>query len=383
MRMFLRAQIYKNLAGFFIGVVLVAATVSARGQGFERDPRSPIKIMEYNVENLFDAEHDRGKEDFEFLPKNHPQKSNCEHVKYKNACFATDWTAAKIDIKLVQIAKILSAQGTLPDILVLEEVENERVVTRLGSVLGYQFVVMTNSPDERGIDVAILYREDRIRFINQFQARVNLKFATRDFLVANFQTVGGEVLGVFANHWPSQLTPDSAVRVVVAQQLRQFVDTVGMKYGDKYHVILTGDFNTTEQDRPHPFKEVILNKNWPRRFANVRELAAGSAARSLPPGTYYFSRDKVWNEFDIFFASQNLYDGQGLDVMPDSYRINAPDWATKVISLMDGATDSLRRLMMMAGQGVRVPKGYDHNAVNEKDAGYSDHFGIVMKLKSR
>ncbi|HEX4924959.1 MAG TPA: endonuclease/exonuclease/phosphatase family protein [Bdellovibrionales bacterium] len=363
--------------------VFVAAQISpqaGQAQNIDRDGRGPIKIMAYNVENLFDAEHDRGKKDFEFLPTNHPQKANCETVKYKNACFKLDWTQAKIDLKLVQIAKIVNAQGTLPDVLVLEEVENERVVSRLGSILGYQYVVMTNSPDERGIDVAILYREDKMRFINQMQARVNLKFPTRDLLVANFQMPNGEVLGVYANHWPSQLTPDSTVRLVVAQQVRAFVDSVGAKFGDKYHVVLTGDFNTIPGDRPHPFKEVIQHKSWTRRFANVRELYEQGGGKDLPPGTYYFARDKVWNEFDIFFASGNLYDGTGLDVMVDSFKMVAPEWATKIVSLMDELPSTMQELV--AGRAVRVPKGYDHHATSEKDAGYSDHFGIVVRIKT-
>lgn len=357
----------------------LSVTAKAQYLAVDSDIRSPIKIMEYNVENLFDAEHDRGKEDYEFLPKNHPQKAGCNNVKNKNACFGLDWTPAKINLKLGQIRKIVAAQGTLPDIMVLEEVENEAVVSRLGSVLGYQFVVMTNSPDERGIDVAILYRTDRLRFVSQFQARINLNFATRDLLVANFQTVNGDILGVFANHWPSQLTPDSTVRVIVAQQLRVFVDQMAAKYGEKYHAILTGDFNTTEQDRPHPFKEVILNKSWNKRFANVRELYQQAGGRGIPPGTYYFARDHVWNEFDIFFASGNLYDSQGLDVMVDSFRVNTPEWATKVVQGLQMISTQLQGLMT---GNVRIPKGYDHHAMNENDAGYSDHFGITVRLKT-
>ncbi|MEQ1875591.1 MAG: hypothetical protein ABL958_03030, partial [Bdellovibrionia bacterium] len=173
--------------------VLCLSSTSFSQSSFDPDVKGPIKIMQYNVENLFDAEHDREKKDFEFLPKNHPQKANCEHVKNKNSCYAMDWTPAKINLKLNQIRKIISAQGTLPDILVLEEVENENVVTKLGAVLGYQYLVMTNSPDERGIDVAILYRTDRLRFLGQFQQRVNVGFPTRDLIVANFQTVTGDV----------------------------------------------------------------------------------------------------------------------------------------------------------------------------------------------
>ncbi|MEQ1878957.1 MAG: hypothetical protein ABL958_20120, partial [Bdellovibrionia bacterium] len=182
------------------------------------------------------------------------------------------------------------------------------------------------------------------------------------------------------NHWPSQLTPNSGgVRVATAQALAKFVEQVGSKYGDKYHVILTGDFNTIPADTPHAFKEVILNKSWPRKFANVREMYQKGGGGGIPPGTYYYGGDKVWNEFDIFFASQNLYDGQGLDVMIDSYRVNAPEWATKVIGI---AQSFFMPEFQPSLAGVRIPKGYDHNATNENDAGYSDHFGITVRIRT-
>ena len=83
-----------------------------------------IKIMGYNVQNLFDAEHDDGKEDFQFLPKSSPFKKNCGGAKLLSAlapfdlCTDTDWTVEKVSWKIEQIKFAIDSQGDLPDILV-------------------------------------------------------------------------------------------------------------------------------------------------------------------------------------------------------------------------------------------------------------------------
>jgi hypothetical protein len=371
----------KALSISVIGVVLLLSTSeSTLAQSSQQSTLSPIKIMQYNVQNLFDAEHDRGKEDYEFLPKNHNQKEGCQSADPKSVCRSTDWTTFKLNLKLRQLKRVIDAQGTLPDVLVVEEVENEYVVGRLTSTLGFDSFVMTNSPDKRGIDVAILYREDRLRFINHLVRRMDLNFDTRDLIVANFEAPGGEVLGIFGNHWPSQLNPDDKVRMAVAEEVRTFVDDASLKYGDRYHVILTGDFNTTETAKPDPFKEVILKKDWAFKFTNVRKLYQQAGGRDYPGGTFYYPRDKQWNEFDIFFASSNLTDGQGLDVMPESYKLNMPEFATKTVSSAAQLEAGLKDVL--GGKAFRIPMRYDVNSTDERTAGYSDHFGIVLKLRT-
>ena len=106
-----------------------------------------LRVMSYNVENLFDYEHDNLKDDSEFLPD--AQRK---------------WNRKKYKRKLNAIASVITAVGEweAPALVGLCEVENERALTDLTkrSKLrrqGYRFV-MTDSPDERGIDVALLYQ---------------------------------------------------------------------------------------------------------------------------------------------------------------------------------------------------------------------------------
>ena len=140
---------------FLIVMFIISQNISAR----------TLQLMSYNVENLFDAKHDTfknaDKKDWAFLPKDIPgKKEACLREKNRNhrkACLSSDWTEDKVALKISQIAEVISKDRTLPDFLGLVEVENARVVAQLGRKLGYDDFEITESPDERGIDVALLY----------------------------------------------------------------------------------------------------------------------------------------------------------------------------------------------------------------------------------
>ena len=103
--------------------------------------QEPFRVMFYNVENLFDCQHDTLKNDYEFLPD-----------------APKGWTQARYHDKLAKIAKVIIATGeeNVPDLVGLCEVENDHCLKDLteNSPLreaGYRYVI-TDSPDERGID---------------------------------------------------------------------------------------------------------------------------------------------------------------------------------------------------------------------------------------
>ena len=107
-----------------------------------------FRAMFYNVENLFDTFDDKRKNDNEYLPK-----------------AARRWTYRRYLEKLDNIARVIVHAGTddgVPALVGLCEVENDTCLTALvrHSLLreaGYDYI-MTASPDQRGIDVALLYR---------------------------------------------------------------------------------------------------------------------------------------------------------------------------------------------------------------------------------
>jgi predicted extracellular nuclease len=332
-----------------------------------------IKIMSYNAENLFDTEHDVGKNDYEFLPKSHPEKQTCNkdtNPTRKKYCLETDWTPDKLKIKLAQMKKAIDASGSLPDILGLTEVENIAVVNLLAQTLGYDGVYITNSPDARGIDNAILYKRTKLTPVG-FKERPlkNPMFPTRNLSVATFRIkkkLGYDgVVAVYPNHWPSQASPAKA-RLIAAEQLLQFVDENTNLYKDEhYYAVLIGDFNVITADSPNPINDVILSPN--TGLIDVKDLSDNSKNPmngKMPPASYYYGARNDWNELDRIFISRNLNDGVGLDVDATSFRIHAPSFITK-------KNDA----------GVAIPYRYNHNTANAAWAGFSDHFALVVKLK--
>lgn len=354
---------------------ILPLSVSASDQDFFLPVQTnEIKIMSYNVQNLFDAEHDESKNDYEFLPTASPLKSHCNEAgRYAQSCYNLDWTAHKVALKLQQVKAAIEAQGPLPDILVLTEVENPRVVARLVKVLGYSDFRMTNSPDQRGIDCAILFKTTKLTLIKYLEHTVEKSlFPTRNLSAAVFQLsdrLGGSTLAVFPNHWPSQASP-TAARTLVAKSLAALVKTVRSEFkrADNFNYVITGDFNTLVSENPNPIENILLSPKWAGGLLDVHQTAVADenvALPDMPAATYYYAAKSEWNAFDRFFVNPELIDGKNLDVVLASYRIHAPSLVTQ----------------RNKKSSKPVPFRYDHSAERPEHLGFSDHFGIVMKVR--
>src|SRR5574344_855790 len=168
-----------------------------------------FRVMSYNVENLFDCIHDSLKNDQEFLPD-----------------AAKGWNNTKYYEKLNHIAKVIidaAPKANNPVVLIgLCEVENDNALTALTrkSVLRnfkYRYV-MTNSPDERGIDVALLYQKRRFKLLDKQCIRVTPGVngekinPTRDILHVVGRLQNKDTLDVFVCHWPSRSGGEMASR---------------------------------------------------------------------------------------------------------------------------------------------------------------------------
>lgn len=197
-----------------------------------------FRVMEYNVENLFDCRHDSLKQDTEFLPGS-----------------VRNWTFNRFQDKLKRIGKVILAAGKeqVPDLVGLCEVENEFCVKSLTHYsplreAGYRYV-MTESPDERGIDVALLYQPASFRMLASQKIRIPSDSlgmrSTRDILYVSGRVASGDTLDVFVCHLPSRVggaKKTDPYRLWVARRIRQAVDSV---MGKRVHprLIIMGDFN--------------------------------------------------------------------------------------------------------------------------------------------
>jgi len=359
-----------SLFFIFLSTVTYAATNS-------------IEIMSFNVENLFDANKDEGKNDWTFLPnKTKGKKEECLKIsydKYRNECLETDWTDKKVKIKYKQIQRVVSRNGKkYPDLLALQEVENENVVSGLAKQMGYTRSITTNGPDERGVDVALLIKESTDLKVVGFKEHIvegeSLKGKpTRPVLEVEL-TLDGQPLVVFVNHWPSQSNP-ALSRLAAAKTVMTRVEKI-LSENSKTMIVVTGDFNTLDGDFPHPFflgllegeKLVDINTT----FMSDRSIDK-KVKEKMPLGTYFYMPKMQWNMLDHFFVSQNMMDKKDWDADLQSFEIYSPSF--------DQEAKIYRKGYLKNSTVTGTPIGYRHTAKDAKKAGFSDHFPVVMNIK--
>lgn len=208
------------------------------GAGKELQPLDGRSIVCYNVENLFDTEDDPATDDDDFLPHG-----------------ALAWDEERYRTKLEQLAEAIrwGSDGDAA-IIGLVEVENRKVVQDLAGTgalknVGY-IVVHHDSPDERGIDVALLVHPKYAEVLVHEPLSVPLQGdRTRDVLHAELGLAGNDRLHVLVNHWPSRRDGEKSVpkRMAAAQVVRGHVDGV-LGNDPKAQILIMGDFNDAPTD---------------------------------------------------------------------------------------------------------------------------------------
>ena len=346
-----------------------------------------VNIAFYNLYQFFDANHDEGKDDWTFLPKGYPGKleycNSLEEGIYREECLKSDYTEAHVDLKISQMEKaVRGIHPTLPDLLGLCEVENNAVVQRFADKLGFSHVFVTNSPDKRGIDVALLFNlKSGLTFIRSEEhvmAVIEGQRPTRNVLEAEFDFHGQRLI-VFVNHWPSQ-AQTAPVRINVAKQVQQIVDARLEKNPD-IHILLMGDFNTQDGDYPHPFKSVITADTARNPLLDAYDLY--KANRDIPPetrnqmplGSFFFASKMAWDRLDRFFVNKKLADGSGFELDSKTYGIKSPPFLTATTVYEDP------RYPTHGSQVTNTPGHPDFFTLDPEKAGYSDHFPIYVQLR--
>ena len=239
-----------------------------------------LLAMFWNVENFFDTKNDPNTADDEFTPKgdNH-------------------WSWKKFEKKKNDIAKtimlVADRYGELPALIGLAEVENMYVLQKLIKETplaraGYG-IIHDESPDNRGIDVALLYREDI--FTPEKKRFMDVGFPTRELLYVKGTVKGLDTLHVFVNHWPSQSGGEKESlpkRMAVSGKVKEVTDSILVE-NSRANILLMGDFNDI------PTSEPVENLD---NFANLACWAKGGE------GTYKYKGD--WELIDQFLVSENM-----------------------------------------------------------------------------
>lgn len=249
---------------------------------------TPLRIVSWNVENLFDCRHDTLKNDFEFLPQSRRQ-----------------WTWGRYWRKVNDVSRVIMDIGgdRPPALVALQEVENDSVMvalTRRGSLrsLGYEYII-TDSPDQRGVDVALLYQPMQFRLVGweSVRLRINEKKQrpTRDLLHAWGSIPSGDTLHVVVCHLPSQLggRKSKRLRRQAVAQLYQMADSLLCANPNRALVVM-GDFNAPAHDSSLRQLHEL----------SPRLLPITPTKRWSADGTYRFQ--KTWSWIDQMWVSQSL-----------------------------------------------------------------------------
>ncbi|WP_372652282.1 hypothetical protein [Halobacteriovorax sp.] len=344
-----------------------------------------IEIMSYNVENLFDIAHDEGKNDWTFLPKKlKGKKEACDKVKSsyrKKECHETDWDKDNLEVKIENITKMVRRDDKLPNILALSEIENENVIAQLAKYIGYKKYTVSDSPDKRGIDLAILWNEtDEVKFVSKKEHVLKGEYfkerPSRNILEVEFLIGKKEKLTIFVNHWPSLGNP-TETRLIAANTLAKRTKEI-LKKDKSHNIMAVGDFNTIDENYPHPFKSVLykdeLYTDLHTSFKDDKSIS-WNVKNQMAPGTYFYGRGMTWNLLDRMFYTKNLLDKKGLEIDIPSYQIYSPSFATKTYEYRSKGK-------YLYGSSIKgAPFRAEHNSTSNKRAGYSDHFPLIVNLK--
>jgi len=233
----------------FIPLFFICFPLFTSSQDIDLSPSNKIRLVFYNLENLFDPEDDPEKRDEEFTPQG---------MRY--------WNDYRLWGKLQRMSKVLVAVGGWEpaDIIGLCEIENRNVLTRLVDqtpLAGINYgIVHKESPDKRGIDVGLLYRKDRFKPISYKAIPVHFPFdpnrTTREILYVQGKVFKKDTLHIFINHWPSRYSgqlESEPSRFQAALTLRQRVDSL-FQLNPNANIIITGDFNDEPHDKSLTYK---------------------------------------------------------------------------------------------------------------------------------
>jgi len=296
-----------------------------------------LTMVELNCENLFDYHDDEGKQDEEYLPE-----------------ATRNWTKKRYWRKQNNIAQELlsCSDDGIPDLIALCEVENDTTLHDLchRSLLrnaGYEYL-MTNSPDVRGIDVALLYSPFTFAPIHHRSIRVNPiegMRPTRDILYVCGLT-RTDTLHVFVVHMPSRFGGERysrPFRQAAAARLCQQVDSL-YAVASEPKILIAGDFNDGADSE-------VLQQIYEH---GIRNLTKEASAPEDVHGTYRYQGE--WERIDHILGSPNIVD------KVESAMIHAPQFLLEEEKRYGG------KKPFRTYNGIRYQPGY------------SDHLPLVVRI---
>jgi hypothetical protein len=280
-------------------------------RGYSQDQH--VRLMFYNVENLFDTSDDTLKNDDDFLPGG-----------------LMRWNLTRYNKKINSLYKTIVAAGEWdpPAVVAFCEVENRKVLEDLIydtylSKYNYK-IIHEESSDPRGIDVCLIYRKDYADVISYRYwipaGRTRENFSTRSVLYAAL-VIRKDTVHIIVNHWPSRrggVLAAEDLRMKIAGMVREKADSIIKKSRAGAKIIIVGDFNSTPDDLE--MKSLISASGAGAFLSNLSEgMAAGGQ------GTYRYKG--TWEMIDQVIVSDKILNcSNGLYTDKMNLRIFKPDF---------------------------------------------------------
>ncbi len=312
-------------------------------------------IAFYNTENFYDTIKDPITNDGDFTPNG----------LYK-------WNTKRYNIKLNHLSTVISQIGDEyvkggPVVIGLSEIETQGVLVDLVNQPALKpsnyGIVHYDSPDKRGVDVALLYQKDHFVVENSKAVRLTVPgrpdWTTRDQLVVSGKFDGDQMYFI-VNHWPSRRGGEKRsafLRNAAADLCKSIVDSI-QKIDSTAKIIVMGDLNddpTNSSIVKHlkakgDTAEVGKNGLYDPMYKLFKKEGLGSLAY----------RDS-WNLFDQIIVSGRL-----LGADKSSYKFyKAKIFNRNFLTQKEGA---------FAGYPFRTYVG------DTFTGGYSDHFPVYVFL---
>jgi endonuclease/exonuclease/phosphatase family metal-dependent hydrolase len=311
----------------------------------------------WNLENLFDTVNDTLKNDEEFLP---------DSIKH--------WDNEKLEKKLYNLSRVIRSMNEErgPDILGVVEVEHkallDSMISKFLPKMNYSTAYL-ESPDNRGIDNGLIYRNDLFHLLSVTGDTIHLPdgYPTRLILGVTLLGPDNDTLHIFVNHWPSRRGGEQQSevnRITAAVVLKKHINNILLQ-NPRSFIIIMGDFND------EPTNNSILNtlKAQPVLCDTLRGDLKESAGDDLynlayEPyneglGTYKYRND--WNMLDQIIVSDEILTGNKFHYECGTFKIYKPDF-----------------IVEQTGRYAGSP--FPTYGGNRYLGGYSDHFPVTAKF---
>jgi len=337
--------IFYRIAGTLVFLVLLTYRGHSQDAGTQSE-----RIMFYNIENLFDTYNDSSKDDDAFLPGG-----------------VMRWNLSRYNKKINSLYKTIVAAGewNSPAVVAFCEIENRKVIEDLvfdTYLSKYKYgIIHEESPDQRGIDVCLIYRKDCVSILDYKywipSGIMKKDFTSRSVLYAKFG-IDHDTVHLIVNHWPSRrggVLSGEDLRMKIAGMVREKTDSLMNERPEGAKIIILGDFNCTPDDQV--IRSLLVSSDSINFLVNLSEKMALKGE-----GTYRYMGE--WEMIDqIIVSNKFLTSDNGFYTNDKMLKIFRPDFLLQKDPKYPGFTP------------FSTYRGYKYQG------GFSDHLPVLIDLK--